>query len=137
MISLVLVLILTITAITMLPSRTNAESPWATVKVECVDPYFGSIKGDEIQEVWGEGTMEFPVQGEIIHVIMTKANDNRNEMTVSILVDGNQRMSKSTNDPEGEIRMSYSLGGEDDDGGGAGCLSALSISTICVFLSVR
>jgi len=81
--------------------------------------------------------VDFLVNGEIIFVIMTKASDDHTEMKVSILVDGNTRMSESTNDPEGEIRMSYSLGAEgdvldEDEGEGGGCVSVLSGSILLI-----
>ena len=86
--------------------------------------------------------MEFPVQGEIIHVIMTKESEDYYEMTVSIMVDGNTRMSESTNEPMGEVRMAYSLGAEgdflndDNDDGGDGCVSALSVSILLVLAGI-
>ena len=141
-ISFVLVMILMIVAIGILPVGSEAESPWATVKVEYAGPYSGSIKGDEIQEIMGEGTMEFPIQGEIIHVIMTKQGEDYYEMTVSIMVDGNTRMSESTSEPMGEVRMAYSLGAEgdflndDNDDGGGGCVSLLSGSILLVLAGI-
>lgn len=86
--------------------------------------------------------MEFPIQGEIIHVIMTKENEDFNEMTVSIMVDGNTRMSESTSEPMGEVRMAYSLGAEgdflddDNDDGGGGCISVLSGSILLVLAGI-
>ena len=142
MISFILIMTLMLVAIVIMPDRSEAESPWATVKVDYAGPYSGSIKGDEIQEVMGEGTMEFPIQGEIIHVIMTKESEDYYEMTVSIMVDGNTRMSESTSEPMGEVRMAYSLGAEgdflddDSDDGGGGCVSLLSGSILLVLAGI-
>ncbi len=141
-ISFMLVMALMTMAIVLLPVGSEAESPWATVKVEYAGTYSGTIKGDEIQNVMGEGTMEFPIQGEIIHVIMTKGGEDYHEMTVSIMVDGNTRMSESTNEPMGEVRMAYSLGAEgdflndDSDDGGGGCVSFLSGSILLVLAGI-
>ena len=113
-ISLIIASAVIILSLILIPGSTVAESPEATVRIECAGGYWGTITGDETETIEGEGTMDFQVRGEIIYVIMTKANEDYNEMKVSIMVDGNTRMTKSTTDPMGEVRMSYSLGAEGD-----------------------
>lgn len=120
MVSLILTSALIMVSFVLLPGSSNAESPEATVRIECAGPYWGTITGDETENINMEGDMDYQVKGEIIYVIMTKASDDYTELKVSIMVDGNTRISKSTTDPNGELRMSYSLGAEgdpfDDDG---------------------
>lgn len=134
-------------SLALIPSGSIASGKTATVRVEYPGTYYGSIKGDDLQEVEGEGTMDFQTSGDIIYVIMNKVGEDNWEMKVSIIVDGNVRVSKSTTDPMGEVRLSYSLGAEGDgeDGeNGTGCgsyillaLVLLSFVTLALYLRKR
>lgn len=136
---LVTALVLT-TGSVFVPSNVNAQSPTAVVRVECEGGYWGTITGDETQYVEHMGINEFQVSGDVIYVVLTKANMDDSELKATILVDGNERISRSTTEPNGELRFSYSLGSEDDDagdgegekdeGGGFLCVSALLLSAV-------
>lgn len=130
-----------------IPINGDAQSPSAVVKVECPGGYWGTIKGDDTVYVEHVGTNEFQVSGDIIYVVLTKANQDDSELKATILVDGNERISKSTTEPGGELRFSYSLGAEgsngdgeeednDDENGGFFCGSTLSLSIVLLLASV-
>ncbi|MFO8050324.1 MAG: hypothetical protein R6V01_01335 [Thermoplasmatota archaeon] len=139
MISSVLMAILLI-SIANIPAGCEAASNEATVRVEYNGMYFGTIKGDgEIREVEGIGTDEFDVQGEVIYVVMNKLDESSDEMKVSIFVDGEARVTKSTKEPMGEVRLSYSFGeggdtSDDDDDGGGVCSSMIIALTMLLAL---
>jgi hypothetical protein len=133
----------------MIPGETSGESPQAIVRVECNGGYWGTITGDTTENIEWEGSNDFPVQGDIIYVILEKADEDNSELKVSIVVDGNVRISRSTTDPMGEVRLSYSLGAEgdpfdeepnegenDEDPGCFVCVSALTFILISGLLSL-
>ena len=127
----------------LFPGGSVAQGKEATVRVEYAGYYFGTINGDVLQEVEGEGTVDFQTSGDVIYVIMNKLGEDNQEMKVSILVDGEERVSKSTSEPMGEVRLSYSLGAEenlngeeeDDDGGGL-CGSILSAGILVLLFGL-
>jgi len=134
---------------TKLPVESDAAGNDAIVRVEHEGYYTGRISGYEVQEIQGEGNMDFPSSGDIIYVIMTKSGADNNEMKVSIIVDGETKIHRSTSEPNGEIRMTWSfyVGGDgngdddegennnsanDDDGFGISCASMMSISILAI-----
>ena len=138
---------------TMVPMESKAAGNDAIVRVEHEGYYTGRISGYEVQEVEGEWNMDFPTSGDIIYVIMTKSGADNNEMKVSIIVDGETKIQRSTSEPNGEIRMTWSfyVGGDgngdddegennnsahDDDGFGVSCASFLLISILAIVAAV-
>jgi hypothetical protein len=134
---------------TMVPMESDAAGGDAIVRVEHEGYYSGRISGYEVQEVQGEYNMDFPTSGDIIYVIMTKSGADTNEMKVSIIVDGETKIHRSTSEPNGEIRMTWSfyVGGDgngddderennnsanDDDGFGVSCASIMSVSILAI-----
>jgi len=145
MVASTLIIMMTILTFTiLLPSDVKADSPEAVVKVEHAGGYTGTIKGDVIEYIEHEGTHEFSVTGDIIHVHLTKAGEDYYEMKVTILVDGNVRISKSTSEPNGELSLSYSLRAEgdptegdddeenSDEGCGFLCVEALLLPVVAI-----
>jgi hypothetical protein len=135
-------------AMYVLPPGTDATGNEAIVRVDYSGPYWGTIKGDWEEGIEHEGVKEFTMTGDIIYVIVNKADDSNDEMKVSIIVDGDVRVSDSTTDPEGTVRLSLSFGeplDDDDESGDGGsekqiCTtstigSALVLFTLVVLLS--
>ena len=102
---------------TMIPLGANAEENLATVRIEYEGPYWGTIKGYEEITIETQGTRDYDVTGDIIYVILTKGDESSNEMKVSIIVNGAARVSDSTSEPFGEVRISFTFGNLNDEDG--------------------
>jgi hypothetical protein len=112
------VILLVLGCFAFVPWESDAADNEAIVRVEYPGPYWGTIRGDEEQIIEMEGTQDYEVTGQIIYVIMNKADESDQEMTVSIIVNGAPRVTESTSDPLGEVRLSFSFGAglnDDDD----------------------
>lgn len=111
-------IILVLGCFAFVPRESEGADNEAIVRVEYPGPYWGTIRGDEELTIEMEGTQEYEVTGQIIYVIMNKADESTEEMTVSIIVNGAPRVTESTSDPLGEVRLSWSFGAglnDDDD----------------------
>ena len=133
---------LIIACFVFIPSETNAEENEAVIRVDYTGPYWGTIKGYWEDGIEAEGNREFTMKGDIIYVIMNKADNSNEEMTVSILVDGEVRVSDSTSEPEGTVRLSMSFGevldddNETDDNGSSNRICSTSMVGFALLLSV-
>lgn len=126
------VLFIVIMSFAFIPSGSDGLEHKATVRIEYSGGYYGSIRGFETMQIEAAGNRDFDVEGDIIYVIITKADDSNNELKASIIVNGGVRVSDSTTDPNGEVRISFSfLVGEDspdddnNDNSKKGCGSLL------------
>lgn len=109
--------LLILISLAVIPVESEAAENKATVRIEYEGPYWGTIKGYEEIGIETQGTQNFDVEGDIIYVILTKGDESSNEMKVSIIVNGASRVSDSTTEPFGEVRISFTFGNLNDEDG--------------------
>ncbi len=137
------VLFIVILSFAFIPSGSDGLEHKATVRIEYSGPYTGSIRGDETQQIEWEGDRDFDLEGDIIYVIVSKADDSNYELKASIIVNGGVRVSDSTTEPNGEVRISFSfLVGEDspddenNDNSNKGCGSIIMAPILFLMIGV-